>query len=136
MEKPQMFAQSPVHPDNGEWLHPVARHVLQREPEIETPEAAADPVDDVLVRIADPQDALAIAALSVEDSSQKPGRPFRSGLRGPGDEAANPFHVRARVAANRTYDLSRPCSLLEQKLACMNLPVEQVLLRSLQRLRV
>jgi hypothetical protein len=50
-------------------------HMFQNKPEIENPQAAIYPGNNVFIRVADSQDALTVATFSIEDASQEAGGP-------------------------------------------------------------
>src|SRR3954453_4443127 len=104
--------------------------------EAESSQAEGDPVHEYRVRVADPQDASAVAALGIEDAGQEPLAPVVLDPTRPLDQVANSLDARLRLRPDRCRLLVAMPGRHEDDFVRSDVRVGEEPSRSLQRLDV
>ncbi len=131
-----MLAHAANNAHDFDGLRAISLGMLYHVAELEYLQASFDPTDDLRFRVADAQHAVAVAAFRVEDACKEACRPLPGRHAGPVHEFADLCHVPLRAGADRVQGSAAGACLLEQELLRDDLPVREVALRALQRLRV
>src|SRR6185437_13560547 len=85
----QLLAEPPDEPYHLDWLGAITEGLLEGESKAELPKAPGDPLYDLQVCIADPQDPVAERAFRVEDAGEEACKPRARRRRRPGDQKIN-----------------------------------------------
>src|SRR5258706_14033955 len=109
MEEAKMLAESPDNANHFDGLRRIPSDVLHHKSELPFAQSVADPVDDFLIRIANPKHALAVASLGIEHPRQESGGPTARGHDWPSAEPPDSSHPPDRVGTDCPH-VSRPGS--------------------------
>src|SRR5262245_28217787 len=98
MKEPQMFPDS--SPDTYDIDRLFPRPGFNRALKTETSSRFGGPVDDRGISVVDPEDALAVTSLRVENPSKETFGPVRSRIRRPVDDLSNSSYSRPIVVGD------------------------------------
>src|SRR5439155_6133471 len=134
MEEAKVFAKAAADAEMGEAVLVAGR--LDRHIERKAAQARDDPLEKSPVRVADPQNAPAVAAFRVEDPGEEPLAPLVGRDRWPLHRVTRGGHRETRGSSDGVHRLTVAGGLFEHEIMGCDATAGEIRLRPLQPLEV